>query len=270
MQIEFDEFAPFKMSIFYSEVEGENIIMFEQHVHAECEICINLSGDVSFMVEDTVYEIEPGSVIISRPFEAHHCIYHSKAPHRHFWILFSSNKNEKYFDMFFSRNSGEGNHIILSSESTKRITEICNKLLENSFDEFEKYSLFFDLINIIKYGKNSSSKKTQVRREISDAIIEINERIFENISVAELADKAHMSIRTFERNFSRNIGTTPMHYIKAHRLAISKSYLANEFTVNETAEKCGYCDSSYFVSEFKRFYGITPTEYKKAVKETVI
>ena len=60
------------------------------HVHPECEIYINLSGDVSFMVEKRIYPITPGSIIITRPYEYHHCIYHSDKPHRHFWILFSA------------------------------------------------------------------------------------------------------------------------------------------------------------------------------------
>ncbi len=267
MKIEFGEIAPFYMDIHYSEDEGDNIEMFDQHVHPQCEICINLSGDVSFMVEDSVYPIVPGSVIFARPFEAHHCIYHTKASHKHFWILFSANGNEQYFDLFFNRNKGQGNHIVLSTENTEKISEICRRLMDSTLDDFTKYSLFFDLIGMIKSSRHSPNQGSQIHKEIADAVIEINRRIGEKISIPVLAEKANMSLRTFERNFRREIGTTPMRYIKTHRLAISKSHLASGRSVAEVSEMCGYPDTSYFVSEFKHFYGITPLKYKQKVGE---
>ncbi len=73
------------------------------HIHDQCEIYINVAGDVSFMVEDRIYPISPGDVIVTRPFEYHQCIYHSIMPHEHFWILFSSKGNEDWLDLFFAR-----------------------------------------------------------------------------------------------------------------------------------------------------------------------
>ena len=56
----------------------------ESHIHKECEVYINLSGDVSFEVENRIYPISRGSVIITRPYEYHHCIYRSNALHEYF------------------------------------------------------------------------------------------------------------------------------------------------------------------------------------------
>ena len=41
----------------------------EAHIHKRCEVYINLSGDVSFAVENRLYSITRGSVIITRPSE---------------------------------------------------------------------------------------------------------------------------------------------------------------------------------------------------------
>ncbi|MBI1500094.1 AraC family transcriptional regulator [Escherichia coli] len=42
----------------------------------------------------------------------------------------------------------------------------------------------------------------------------------------------------------------------AEKLVISDAY-----TVNEIAKKCGYNSTSYFISTFKEFYGVTPSHY---------
>ena len=62
------------------------------HTHSEFELYINLSGDVSFLVENNLYDLKHGDVIIARPGEYHHCVYRSDAPHKLFWILFDCQK----------------------------------------------------------------------------------------------------------------------------------------------------------------------------------
>ena len=123
--IAFDELYAFDMSVHYVEdAVGEPNCLEGHHIHGECEIYIHLSGDVSFMVEDQIYPIQYGNVVITRPYEYHHCIYHSKTKHRHFWILFSGENNEKLLELFFGRRKGIGNLLTLNSETIQELTEL--------------------------------------------------------------------------------------------------------------------------------------------------
>ena len=110
----------------------------ESHIHAECEIYINLSGDVSFEVENRIYPVSRGSVIITRPFEYHHCIYHSNRSHEHFWITFSAKENDHFLRMFFGREKGKDNLILLDEE---QLTSLCGILsIPIILLEFLRYS----------------------------------------------------------------------------------------------------------------------------------
>ena len=132
-QLAFSEFYPFQFSVNYIDIDAkasEN--QHEHHVHAECEIYLNLSGDVSFMVEDHIYPIVPGSMIITKPYEYHHCIYHSNARHRHYWILFSADGNKEFFELFFRRAVGEQNLLVTPPEEMERLLSILERLMEDT------------------------------------------------------------------------------------------------------------------------------------------
>ena len=70
----------------------------QPHSHDCYEFYINVSGDVSFLVENSLYPLSRGDVIIARPGEQHHCVYRSDKPHKMFWILFDCEKNQTVLD----------------------------------------------------------------------------------------------------------------------------------------------------------------------------
>ena len=39
------------------------------------------------------------------------------------------------------------------------------------------------------------------------------------------------------------------------------------YYARKLTQECGYEDQRYFASSFKKFYGCTPTEYKRIVEE---
>lgn len=62
------------------------------HIHDYCEVYFNVSGNVSFAVENKVYPVNTGDIIISKPNEIHYCIYHSDQIHTCycFWVKASA------------------------------------------------------------------------------------------------------------------------------------------------------------------------------------
>lgn len=260
--IDFESINPFKMNISYLD---ENIpqIKSTQHIHSECEIYFNISGDVSFMVENNIYPISHGSIIITRPYEYHHCIYHTHAVHRHYWILFSCDGNENLFDLFFKRNLGEKNLIVLNPADTDRMDFIMKKLISGECTSLEKFSHFFEIINKLNYGTQKNTGDLALSFEISEILNKINTEFSQPISVSELSKSIHMSINTLERHFKNQLGITPREYIFQRRISNPISLLANGSSVIDACNKSGFSDYSHFISLFKNRFGITPLQYKK-------
>ncbi len=259
----FPKIESFDFEFIYSETDSKSPYnTFNQHIHNECEIYVNLTGDVAFMVEDKIYPISTGDIIITRPFENHHCIYKSNVMHKHYCIFFSPVGNEEFLDVFFARKVGEENLISLKSEQKEILFNILDLLGTEKLSALETAERFLSLLELIsKRGEKAS--KSFLPNDINEALDVINSSYTEEISVKEIADKCNMSISSLERNFKKYIGMTPRQYIFNKRITRSAELLAAGLTVKETAEQSGFSDYSHFIAEFKKTFGTTPLKYKK-------
>ena len=262
----FDGIKPFDFSVSYVEIDGyspENTSY--SHIHEQCEIYINLSGDVSFIVENNIYPVKSGDIIITRPFEYHHCVCHSNKLHKHFWILFSSSGNEQLYNMFFNRKPGNSNHLSLSPEDTQSLISVCHSLTQKEGNQSKKYYNFFKLINLIQNAGFVDNEKLNYPRDTICAIKYINEQFGDTISIKELAKNANVSINTLERHFMQTLNISPSEYIKKKRLANAAKLLSKGYTVSEASSQSGFSDYSNFIALFKKTYGVTPLKYKKNI-----
>lgn len=264
-KIEFDKIEPFQFSVNYISVDSKAPgNQHEHHIHSECEIYLNLSGDVSFMVEDHIYPIIPGSMIITKPYEYHHCIYHSDAQHKHYWILFSSDGNEQYLDLFFRRETGEGNLLIIPPEQTERLISILEKLRNGDLSPFLKYFYFFELIDLMN---RSQIKEIEDSKELSSDIVLAIQYMSENltspISITDAARSGHVSLNTLERHFIKSLHVSPMEYLRRRRLSLAMELLRKGATVTDACMESGFSDCSAFIAYFKKQNGITPLKYKR-------
>lgn len=81
----------------------------------------------------------------------------------------------------------------------------------------------------------------------------------------ECANDMGISRAYFHRLYFSAFGVTFLHDIIESRLMYASELLeTTELSVNTIAEKCGYESDSYFMRQFKKYRGCTPTEYRKS------
>ncbi len=263
VQLHFDALAPFNFKVAYQDISGEmHTNKYDSHVHPECEIYINITGNVSFMVEKKIYPIVPGSIIITRPYEYHQCLFHSDAWHKHFWILFSAQGNEHLFPQFFDRKKGENNLLMLPVDKREELISLCHSIANGTGSEAEKYSSFFRLIRLLELASVDKSHCDSIAPDVVGALSYIDENFDSPITVKELAENVHVSVNTLERHFKEAINYSPSEYIKRKRLARAASLLHSGATVMQACNESGFSDYSGFITLFKKNYGVTPLKYR--------
>lgn len=92
----------------------------------------------------------------------------------------------------------------------------------------------------------------------------------EEMSVAGLANRVGMGVRTFLRRFKRFTGQTPNRYLQQLRIEAARHLLeVSTRNIEEITGMVGYTDSSAFRRLFKERTGVTPKEYRNRFQRAV-
>ena len=86
----------------------------------------------------------------------------------------------------------------------------------------------------------------------------------EPISLKTLAHKVFLSEEYFSRLFKKETGQTFTDYLMSIRMDRAYKLLLNSnLNINEIAEMVGIPNPSYFSSQFKKYYKISPKDVRK-------
>ncbi len=98
-------------------------------------------------------------------------------------------------------------------------------------------------------------------RELS---LYIENNIDKSLTLEELAGRCFYNPSYFSRVFKEKFGTTLVEHIMRERIAAAARYLSDgELSLDAIAERCGFCDRTGLYRAFMRFYGESPSEYRK-------
>lgn len=84
----------------------------------------------------------------------------------------------------------------------------------------------------------------------------------EPVTLEDLSKEAGMSPKYFCRCFRTFLHRTPMDYLNYYRIEQACYLLTREeLSITETAYRCGFNDTSYFIKTFRKYTGTTPRKY---------
>ncbi|NGO10755.1 helix-turn-helix domain-containing protein [Streptomyces sp. HC44] len=89
----------------------------------------------------------------------------------------------------------------------------------------------------------------------------------EEMTVEQLAARAHMSPRTFARRFQQETGTTPYRWILRQRVLLAQELLeATDETMDAIAGRTGFGNAAALRHQFVRSLGTTPQAYRRTFR----
>ncbi|MGY5766058.1 GlxA family transcriptional regulator [Brachybacterium sp. DNPG3] len=92
----------------------------------------------------------------------------------------------------------------------------------------------------------------------------IDAHLEEDLVVARLAERAHLSTRTFLRRFRAATGTTPAAWVRTRRLDEARRLLeTTALPIERIAASCGFGSAVTMRQNFASALGISPAEYRQ-------
>ena len=115
----------------------------------------------------------------------------------------------------------------------------------------------------------SLASQASAMMSIRELQIWIAEHLQARLSVNDLADRMAMSVRNFERVFTREVGTTPSQYVLQLRVEAARRELERtEKGVKQIALTVGFGSIDVMRRAFVRLLGLTPRRYREVAGQS--
>ncbi|MBM6551019.1 helix-turn-helix transcriptional regulator [Marinomonas ostreistagni] len=128
----------------------------------------------------------------------------------------------------------------------------------------------YQLLAGIEQASHSQAKLASTTEGKDDQVIKesigfINRHYQEQITIAQLADQAHLSYYHFSRLFKKVSGYSPFEYLSMVRVNMAKPLLKDvQLPITEIAQAVGFNEHRHMTAAFKKYCGATPSEYRKS------
>ncbi len=124
------------------------------------------------------------------------------------------------------------------------------------------------IVNILRKVHSQNLSKNKEVNEVWKALTEfIDENLNQKLSLEDLAQKVFYNPSYFSRAFKQKFGCSPIEYIARERSRKAAELLATnpQITMDKIVEECGFGDKSSLYRSFEKFYGCSPSEYKRSI-----
>ncbi len=258
--------------------------VFPLHSHTFDELVIVFKGTALHEVDGQAFPIKAGDVFVITGSRQHqyrdmtnlvltNVLFDMEKLHMEDWdirslpgfhALFSLEPTLRAQHQFQSR-------LRLSDRQLDHANELVMALASETSSRSPGYrvmarGVFMQLVVFLSrcYSATPGTESLDILR-LGDAIAHMEQHFSEGVSLEDLADKAHMSKRHFQRVFQTCTGTSPIAYLLGVRLRNAAELLRSTTReITDIAFACGFRDGNYFTRCFRKHMGTTPKVYRDA------
>ena len=247
---------------------------YETHDHSAVEILLTLEGMVTYTVEDKIYQVRKGEILIVPP-DTLHSLTMGEGSSRYLFLFESDaimtmrdiKSMATYFHKPFHLRDGSDAHV--------RIRE----LLLRAREAYEKRDMMWNtvcyscILRIYatlgqRYLSGIRPRTGEAVRSMDSEVINavmtyINNHYREELSLEDVAKFAGFSRYYFSRSFKRQTGYSFKDYLCQKRLQVAMDLLIRtNRSMRDVAVESGFGSVATFNRVFREKKGCTPTQYR--------
>lgn len=225
-----------------------------------------ISGKGEYCVGDKRFTVEKNQGFLIRPNEETYYEADANDPWEYYFVAFHGTVASQIIDTV----DWEDGYIIKPQnfQSVRALMKrICSIKKPDSGGEYIVLGNLYILLGAL--AKESSIKKTQMRtneREeiLNKAIDYIKRNYASGMKCVDIATAVNMHRASLYRLFKDMMNISIEKYLQNYRMDRAVYLLLNtEESTSEIATQVGMFDYPHFCRQFKKYYGFTPSEYRK-------
>lgn len=264
---------------YYDNLELFDFHCIEWHWHTEFEFVYVETGTVYFGISEKQFALSEGQGVFINSKILHRYFSQEKAIVPNFVLMpvFLAPQDsliyQKYvlpimsspmdYQIFSSDIPWQAEVLSLMHEITAAQEKTCDVELVSSYLIQKIWHILYQNTDVEHMGKKENySASSQARLQLMMQYI--HQDFAYNISLSDIADQAKVSKSTALNLFHRYLGISPVTYLVNYRLQEAAKLLAStEKKVTVISKDTGFDSVDYFCKAFKKYYKLTPTEYRK-------
>ena len=135
---------------------------------------------------------------------------------------------------------------------------------DSLFGNYRAAGFLYDFLIEFYRLISAVSGNSVVNPAVIKAVDYINANYTDEITLEELCETAGVSKQHLCRLFRSALNSRPMEYIAKRRIQAAKELLSDtDKTIDEISEETGFCTGSYFCKLFRRYEGMTPSQFRR-------
>jgi AraC-like DNA-binding protein len=267
---------------FEVEVKSLNTFAKASSVKNYFELIYIIDGTGVQFIDNKKFNYRKGNLFLITPQDAHS--FEITTPTKFFFLRFNdyfitqkSNKEKELLQHmeYILQNASHRPGCILKNKIDKPLVDL---LIQSIIKELDNEQLYYHkiveqivntLITIV--ARNIALKLPKnIKENTGETVLEMLHYIQQNIFDPKLlkAEKisAHfgISLHYLGRYFKKQTGETLQSYISNYKLRLIETRLLHsDMRINEIAYELNYADESHLNKAFKKFKGMSPSEYRK-------
>lgn len=247
------------------------------HKHSFFEACYVMAGHGSYIEDDIQYELDPGTIFLSRPGKLHHI--KSQEGLSLCYVAFEPEESacSEMYRQSFELLAEQGTPVIeeTAMQPTSLLWDSLLALFEpgKSYPSLALQSTAVSLIISILVAhapklpiESDNTKKTNEGAAIvHQAELFIKDNLSEPLTLLRVASHQHITPRHLTRLFSKYRHQSFVHYVQEQRVQKAKDLLlTTDRQIKEIAAVCGFESVHYFTRVFTAKLGVTPARFRRS------
>lgn len=249
------------------------------HSHDHGELAFVLSGTGKYRIEDEIYTIQEGDLLILNPGVRHQALFcpESETPTTEFFIGYSDLQLQGLLPN--SLPLPEGEYMLhTTGELRQRLFKIYSSMEAEKADckqgryfMLKAYMIQFLLLVIreqcepMEKPQGCAFESVNRKYMVEQILNYFEDHYNEKISLDQIAENMYLSPFYISKIFKKETGDTPIRHLINIRLEKAKELLEGGYagSVQEVAAMVGYDDAYHFSKLYKKRYGISPSQARK-------